>query len=256
MLNAFSMLELDAELHLHVRSPDASKASVSPGGTTQREFDQIPGPRESKDAYLQAQRKADSSPRARIGPAESFILLSQSQVESVPQPELHAEGQYRMFPLIVLRTSHESNRSDYLPSTALSAGSGDVSSTESVERLLYSLSSSTGIDHPLCSSCASVLQRILQDKLEDVQKERDAFISFEREYQAAKKAEKEAAADGVIESEAEICANLERKNKQLKEDTARLIQELKEEEEEERVLNAELLKVEQEEEELERQEIR
>jgi beclin 1 len=125
-----------------------------------------------------------------------------------------------------------------------------------VERLLYSLSSSTGIDHPLCSSCASVLQRILQDKLEDVQKERDAYISFEREWQTTKKAEKEAAPDGVVESDAEVCADFEKKNKQLEKDATRLLQELKEEEEEERLLNVELLKVQQEEEELERQEIR
>ena len=133
---------------------------------------------------------------------------------------------------------------------------GDISSTETVERLLYSLSSSTGIDHPLCSSCASVLQRILQDKLEDVQRERDAYISFEREWQAKKKAEKEAAPNDDIKSDAEIYADLETKNKQLERNTHRLIEALKEEEEEERLLNAELLKVQQEEEELERQEIR
>jgi hypothetical protein len=91
--------------------------------------------------------------------------------------------------------------------------------------------------------------------LEDVQKERDAYISFEREWQATKKAEKEAAPDGVVDSDAEVCAKLEKKNKQLEEDALRLIQELKEEENEERSLDAELLKVQQEEEALERQEI-
>jgi beclin 1 len=136
------------------------------------------------------------------------------------------------------------------------ASSVNVSSTETVERLLYALSSSTGIDHPLCSSCASVLQRILQDKLEDVQKERDAYISFEREWQATKKAEKEAAPDGVVESDADVCAKLEKTNKQLEENALRLIEELKGEEEEERLLDVELLEVQQEEEELERQEIR
>jgi beclin 1 len=136
------------------------------------------------------------------------------------------------------------------------ASSVNISSTETVERLLYALSSSTGIDHPLCSSCASVLQRILQDKLEDVQKERDAYISFEREWQATKKAEKEAAPDGVVESDADVCAKLEKTNKQLEENALRLIEELKGEEEEERLLDVELLEVQQEEEELERQEIR
>jgi hypothetical protein len=66
--------------------PDASRASSSSSNSVSRDISSVPGPKDSKDAYSRAQNAIEHSPRARIGPAESFILLSQSQIETVPRP--------------------------------------------------------------------------------------------------------------------------------------------------------------------------
>ena len=72
---------------------DASRTSSSSSHLVPRDLSKVPGPKDSKDAYLRAQNAIERSPRARIGPAESFILLSQSQIESVPRPRSqHLEG--------------------------------------------------------------------------------------------------------------------------------------------------------------------
>jgi beclin 1 len=42
------------------------------------------------------------------------------------------------------------------------------------------LSSRTPIDHPLCTECTTLLQSELQKELEELSRERDAYIAFER----------------------------------------------------------------------------
>jgi beclin 1 len=42
------------------------------------------------------------------------------------------------------------------------------------------LSSRTAIDHPLCTECTGLFQAELQRELEELTRERDAYISFER----------------------------------------------------------------------------
>ena len=42
------------------------------------------------------------------------------------------------------------------------------------------LSSRTSISHPLCTECTSLLQSELQKQLEELGRERDAYIAFER----------------------------------------------------------------------------
>lgn len=61
--------------------------------------------------------------------------------------------------------------------------------------LLSLLTSRTPNDHPLCADCAKALQDTLQSRLEDVQRERDAYISFERNFQDTKR-RKEASSGG------------------------------------------------------------
>lgn len=53
--------------------------------------------------------------------------------------------------------------------------------------LLSLLTSRTPHDHPLCGDCARALQNQLQSRLEDTQRERDAYISFERNFQEGKR---------------------------------------------------------------------
>ena len=42
------------------------------------------------------------------------------------------------------------------------------------------LSSKTPVSHPLCTECTTMLQSELQKELEDLSKERDAYIEFQR----------------------------------------------------------------------------
>lgn len=62
--------------------------------------------------------------------------------------------------------------------------------------LLSLLTSRTPNDHPLCSDCAKSLQDQLQSRLEDIQRERDAYISFERSFQENKRRKASASSDG------------------------------------------------------------
>ena len=208
----------------------------------------VPGPKDSKDAYSRAQQAMDHSARARIGPAESFILLSQSQIETVPRPKSqHVDSSARSLNQGVIdRPAYAYANVSFHISGVVPSTSDDASSVESVEQLLHALSSTTGIDHPLCFNCANLLQRILQNKLEDVQRERDAYISFERDWQASKKANPppQESTFAVLEDEKE---ELERQQIILRET-------LREEEEEAKALEAELRQVQLEEDELDKRE--
>jgi len=126
------------------------------------------------------------------------------------------------------------------------ANPDDATSAESVEQLLHTLSSTTGIDHPLCSNCANLLQKILQNKLEDVQRERDAYISFERDWQASKKT--------ISLPQESTFASLEEEKEELERQQIILKETLREEEEDAKRLESELLKVQLEEDELEKRE--
>lgn len=44
------------------------------------------------------------------------------------------------------------------------------------------ISSKTPVDHPICEDCAKRLQEMLQDQLDDLQRERDAYIYYEKEW--------------------------------------------------------------------------
>lgn len=82
-------------------------------------------------------------------PAESFILLSESQIHPpIAVPEIQQQQQS---PLSLTLQLH------------------------------HLLSSRTPLSHPLCTDCTTLLQGLLQKQLEEVQKERDAYIAFERD---------------------------------------------------------------------------
>ncbi|RSH92846.1 autophagy protein 6 [Saitozyma podzolica] len=88
----------------------------------------------------------------RAGVAESFVLLSDS----------------------VLPTSSPAGPSRSPVPSLPPAGS------QLAENLHSLLSSRTPIDHPLCTECTTLLQSELQKELEELSRERDAYIAFER----------------------------------------------------------------------------
>jgi beclin 1 len=84
--------------------------------------------------------------------------------------------------------SSATSRATYQPTSAdtPSAGAGPsaprqgLSSTELAETLHRLISSKTPISHPICVECITLLQSELQTELDELQKERDAYIAFEQ----------------------------------------------------------------------------
>ncbi|KAI5453591.1 Vacuolar protein sorting-associated protein atg6 [Naganishia albida] len=157
----------------------------------------IPALPESKAAYLSTlqereQRRKDrhhpQQSRQHVGvgghrhPAESFVLLSQSQI-APPAPHDTVPGIHRSKTTLGIGSASRPTKP---------APSGKQNMTAS---LLSLLTSRTPNDHPLCADCAKALQDTLQSRLEDVQRERDAYISFERNFQDTKR-RKEASSGG------------------------------------------------------------
>lgn len=64
-----------------------------------------------------------------------------------------------------------------------------------ITSLLELVSSRTDTDHPLCSECARLLQEVLKERLEDVKKERDGYIAFERKYKTVENGGRKSAED-------------------------------------------------------------
>lgn len=145
-------------------------------------------------------------------PAESFILLSESQIHPPPRPVPTQNQQQQQSPLSLTLQLH------------------------------HLLSSRTPLSHPLCTDCTTLLQGLLQKQLEEVQRERDGYIAFERE-----------AAQASQGTPAELAA-LERELAKLEADEALAKQELKDKEAELVRVRAEEDALQQEDRDLERQE--
>ena len=114
----------------------------------------------------------------------------------------------------------------------------------STQRLLNLLSSRTDVDHPLCAECTHILLSTLTRQLDEIKKERDGYIAFEKEAKKEKEREKE----GLTPQEAQ------RKITRLKEDERSAIEQLREAEREREQLAEELRSLELEEKALEEEE--
>lgn len=152
-------------------APEGSLPSPTPPSclSPEAKLAKVPTSTASRQAYLdavareqQAKAAGPDSRRTHSTANDSFILLSDSQIG--PPPPRPA------------RTPSGSSRPE-----SLSSSSGP-STTPLSTRLYTLLSSRTPVDHPLCTECARILQDSLQAQLEDVQRERDAYIGFERRW--------------------------------------------------------------------------
>lgn len=112
----------------------------------------------------------------------------------------------------------------------------------STMRLFQLVSAKTEIDHPLCAECTQTLRNSLQNQLDQVKKERDGYLAFEKE--ARKERDRQAA--GLTQNEAE--AKIEQLKVQERDairqltdaerERIHLAEELKQLEEEEAILEA------------------
>ena len=165
---------------------------------------------------------------------ESFILLSDSAL--VPPPGPSRQG-------------------------STSSGSTPIPSSPALAANLHALlSSRTPIDHPLCTECTVLLQSELQKQFEELSRERDAYIAFERgvlrnrEELTAGRQWGDALGEDDIEGTPEEWQELIRRKKELEIEEDRLRKVLEEKERELEGVRVEEARVKREEEEVEREE--
>ena len=96
-------------------------------------------------------RPASPLSRRSNAPTDSFVVLTESQVQPTPSG-----------------SQHEKNDS--------------LSHHLEVSQKIYNLlSNHTEVDHPLCTDCAELLQEAMTKQLEQVKKERERYLSYEKE---------------------------------------------------------------------------
>ncbi|GAA6042879.1 hypothetical protein JCM8097_007207 [Rhodosporidiobolus ruineniae] len=117
------------------------------------------------------QGTAGQRPPSTLGPADSFVVLTQS-VYSQPAPPASLPSSA---PPSSAPTPSIDPSSDPSHPAALTPHLAHLSH-------LYSLlSSSSSVDHPLCTECAESLVALLGAELEQGKKERDRLVAFEKE---------------------------------------------------------------------------
>lgn len=137
--------------------------------------------------------------RANLGPAESFVLLQDSVIRTIP-PSASSPPSKKLSPAHLRNASNKSE-----PPTPAQAELDQPSPTpishhlRSTLRLFNLLSSRTDIDHPLCAECTQILLSSLQRQLDETKKERDGYLAFEKEMRK----EKERDAHGMSKEDAE-----------------------------------------------------
>lgn len=158
---------------------------------------QLPSPSASKAAWQQATPSENSraspplSTRAQgkqpqrnfPAPNESFVLLQESMIRSIPSPVPGAAIPKKTSPsnqknLQAKNTplpTHQQSEPDHSNPTPISHH------LRSTMRLFNVLSTRSDIDHPLCAECTQILLSSLQRQLDETKKERDGYIAFEKE---------------------------------------------------------------------------
>lgn len=113
-----------------------------------------------------------NTPKARLreNPAESFVMLTDSQVVP-PQPTKNSRPDHQ--------GKLEANRTNQTPSQLSNESRQALSyQIESTTKLFEILSSHSDIDHPICTECTELLLSSYQSRLSAATKERDAYIAF------------------------------------------------------------------------------
>lgn len=185
------------------------------------QIDHSPYPSSSREAAQIWARHNKGAASSIYGVGESFILLSDS----------------------VYPTNHNHNHSNGTTPPASSSTTPiplrppAIPNAELAANLHQLVSSKTGVSHPLCVECISVLQAELQGELDGLSKERDAYIAFEQGIQKSKAAAgTKGHGDGLdeygIEGTQQEWDALMKRKKELEKEEADLTAELKAKEKE------------------------
>ena len=185
----------EAEQLAHLPSPPASKAAWQHAKDPD-------GARASPPLSSRAQEKQPQ--RSYPAPNESFVLLQDSVIRSIPSP----------LPPNAASRPVASPSNNIMPKGPSPPSSSSVpTQTEpdqpnptpishhlrSTMRLFNLLTTRADIDHPLCAECTQILLSSLQRQLDETKKERGGYIAFEREL----KKERERESQDVSRDEAE-----------------------------------------------------
>lgn len=163
----------DAEKLAQLPSPSASKAA----------WQQATPPENLKTSPSLSTRAQGKQPQRNFpAPNESFVLLQESMIQSIPSPgaampKKTALGNQKNFPAKNTHPlpAHQQPGPDRLDPTPISHH------LRSTMRLFNVLSARSDIDHPLCAECTQILLSSLQRQLDETKKERDGYIAFEKE---------------------------------------------------------------------------
>jgi beclin len=261
-----SIYQLDASLvDLAPSAYDMIVTSLPPATPTQtrhaseaEKLAQLPTPASVKSAWQRsrnasASKTPTSSPSAKQPqsiaplPNESFVILQDSVIHKVPSqtsppftPNKDSSAKSRVPPAksTPFTSPTKQTEPDHPSPSPISHH------LRSTLRLFNLLSSRTDIDHPLCAECAQILLTSLQRQLDDIKRERDGYIAFEKEVRK----ERERDGQGMSKEEAE------KKIERLKVDERIAIEQLKEAEREKEQLDEEMRALELEEKSLELEE--
>ncbi|KAM7202392.1 Autophagy protein Apg6 domain containing protein [Rhypophila sp. PSN 637] len=163
----------------------------------------------------------------------SFIYLTESQIGG---PAGHQQKHQRQQPSNPTSPSNENGASgDDSPDPA------KPYEVERIGKLFEIVSSRSDIDHPICVECSDILVDEMQKKLENINRERDAYVGFLKEAQA------NAPTDEELRAQEEAVRKARKAEADAKEELLRL-------EEEKAALDAELAALEKESAQLDSQE--
>ncbi|KZT29014.1 APG6-domain-containing protein [Neolentinus lepideus HHB14362 ss-1] len=193
---------------------------------------------------LSARAQAKQPQRGPQTPNESFVLLQDSVIRTIPPSvQLPTHGRTisvsKSRPAPTKAATTASSLEPELPNPPPLSHH-----LRSSLRLFNLLSSRTDLDHPLCAECTHILLTTLERQLEETKKERDGYLAFEKEVRKEKEREtKEMSRDDA-----------ERTIEKLKDEERRAIEQLREAELEREKLEEEMKALELEEKALEEEE--
>jgi beclin 1 len=224
----------------HVQPSEADKLARLPTPASVKSAWQ-----KSKNASASKRPPSSSRPQpSNLLPNESFIILQDSILNTpgtpVSPPLSSKKGSSSKSPGTPTKFTTPAKESE-----PRNQNPSHISHhLRSTLRLFNLLSTRTDIDHPLCTECSQILLNSLRRQLDEIKKERDGYIAFEKEVRK----EKEREGQGMSKEEAE------KRIEKLKADERNAIEQLKEAEREREQLDEELKALEAEEKALEQEE--
>jgi beclin len=192
---------------------------------------------------LRAQGKLPT--KAYSAPNESFVVLQDSVVHYLPSSPPPISPTRKRVSLRMRSPTAPAGPVPHPTDVQQPNPSPLTHHLRSTARLFNLLSTRTEIDYPLCAECTQILRSTLQRQLDEVKKERDGYLAFEKE---ARK-ERDRQAQGLSKEIAES------KITQLEAKEADAIDQLKAAERERAGLEEELRHLEEEDASLEEEEI-